>query len=156
MIIEATQSDFDALLHGLAPRNLRLVKDSLIAPPGVLEMLSELAGAIRPHFSPAAWLVVEEDEVVGLCSIARMPERGDIHIGYGVAPTRQGRGAATGAIAALLDWGRRDPRVVALSAETGVGNLASQRVLERNGFVRMTERVDEEDGPVICWRAITA
>ena len=48
MIIEATASDFEALRKGLAPRNLRLVSDSPIAPPDVLEMLSKLADEIRP------------------------------------------------------------------------------------------------------------
>lgn len=42
-----------------------------------------------------------------------------------------------------------------LSAETGVGNIASQRVLERNGFIRTGERIDAEEGPLICWEAVT-
>ena len=155
MIIEATASDFEALLKGRAPRNLRLVSDSPIAPPDVLEMLSDLADEIRRSFAPSAWLIVAGDEIVGLCSIARVPQDGDIHIGYGVAPTRQGLGYTSRAIGDLLAWGRADPRVVQISAETGVGNIASQRVLERNGFIRTGERVDAEDGPVICWRATT-
>ena len=155
MIIEATASDFEALLKGRAPRKLRLVSDSPIAPPDVLEMLSNLADEIRSTFAPSAWLIVGGDEIVGLCSIARVPQDGDIHIGYGVAPTRQGLGYTSRAIGDLLAWGRADPRVVQLSAETGVGNIASQRVLERNGFIRTGERVDAEDGPVICWRATT-
>jgi RimJ/RimL family protein N-acetyltransferase len=156
MIIEATACDFEALLKGTAPRNLRVVPDGTIAPPDVLEMLSKLADEIRPCFAPSAWLIVGEDEVVGLCSIVRVPQGGDIHIGYGVAPARQGRGYTSRAIGELLSWGRADPRVVQISAETGVGNIASQRVLERNGFIRIGERVDMEDGPLICWRAITA
>jgi RimJ/RimL family protein N-acetyltransferase len=39
-----------------------------------------------------------------------------------------------------------------VNAETSVKNPSSQRVLERNGFARVGERVDEEDGPVIVWR----
>ena len=37
-------------------------------------------------------------------------------------------------------------------AETSVENRASQRVLERNGFVRCGERVDPEDGVLVAWR----
>jgi RimJ/RimL family protein N-acetyltransferase len=155
MIIEATANDFDALLKGAAPRNLRLVPDSAIAPSEVLHMLADLAGAIRTGFTPAAWLVVEDGEIVGLCSVARPPADGEVHIGYGLAPGRQGRGAATRAIADLLSWAGADPRVTLVSAETGVDNIASQRVLERNGFVRVGERVDDEDGPLICWQAVT-
>lgn len=156
MIIEATARDFDALLVGTAPRNLRLVSDSAIASPEVLQMLSNLAREIRDQFAPSAWMIVEDREVVGLCSVIRVPQDGDVHIGYGVAPSRQRRGATTRAIAALLAWGRRDPRVASISAETSVENLASQRVLERNGFVRTGERIDPEDGPLICWQAKTA
>src|SRR5690349_10061088 len=105
MIIEATASDFEALLTGIAPRDLRLVSDSLLAPTDVLKMLADLADEIRPSFAPSAWLIVVEDEIVGLCSVTRVPDGGDIHIGYGVAPTRQGRGHATQAIGDLLAWG---------------------------------------------------
>ncbi|MNV96606.1 Acetyltransferase (GNAT) family protein [compost metagenome] len=78
-----------------------------------------------------------------------------MHIGYGVAPTRQGAGAATRAIAALLALARGDARISAVSAETSVDNIASQRVLERNGFLRIGERVDADDGSVVCWRVVT-
>lgn len=155
MIIELNATDYDAILKGIAPGDLRLVPDSAIAPPEVLEMLAGLAATIRAEFSPSAWMMVEDGEIVGLCSIVRPPQGGDIHIGYGVAPTRQGRGYTTRAIGQVLEWGRNDPRVALISAETGVENIASQRVLEHNGFVRTGERIDAEDGPVICWQSVT-
>jgi RimJ/RimL family protein N-acetyltransferase len=155
MIIELTTRAFEALLKGIAPRNLRLVQDSAIAPPEILEMLNRLAADIGAEFSPSAWMIVEDGEIVGLCSIVRVPQDGNIHIGYGVAPTRQGLGCPTRAIGQLLEWARNDPRVALISAETGVENIASQRVLERNGFTRAGERIDAEDGPLICWEAMT-
>ncbi|MBY5443006.1 GNAT family N-acetyltransferase [Rhizobium leguminosarum] len=155
MIIELIFSDFDALLKGTAPRNLHRVQDSAIAPPEVLAMLNRLAADIGAEFSPSAWMIVEDGEIVGLCSIVRVPHNGNIHIGYGVAPSRQGRGCTTRAIRQLLEWGRNDPRVALVSAETGVDNIASQCVLERNGFVQIGERIDAEDGPLICWQAMT-
>ncbi|WP_457587379.1 GNAT family N-acetyltransferase [Ensifer canadensis] len=151
IIIEATESDFDALLSGIAPRDVRLVPDSPIVPADVLQMLADLANGLRPHFSPSAWMIVEGDEIVGLCSVVRIPEGGELHIGYGVAPTRQGMGAATRAVASLLAEAQRDTRISAVSAETSIDNIASQRVLERNGFQRIGERVDAQDGPVICY-----
>jgi RimJ/RimL family protein N-acetyltransferase len=36
-----------------------------------------------------------------------------------------------------------------------VQNIASQRVLERNGFARIGERSDLEDGELILWRIET-
>lgn len=153
VIIELTAHDFAALLKGAAPGDTRLVPDSAIAPPEVLEMLASIAIAVGAEFTPSAWMIVEDGEIVGLCSVIRMPENGEIHIGYGVAPTRERRGCVTRAIAQLLDWARNDPRVTCISADTVAGNIASQRVLERNGFIRTGERIDPEDGPVICWQA---
>jgi len=156
MIIELTTHDFEALLKGIAPRHLRLVPDSAIAPPEILGMLNRLATEINAEFSPSAWMIVEDGEIVGPCSIVRVPQDGNIHIGYGVAPSRQGLGSTTRAIAQLLEWAWNDPRVALISAETGWENIASQRVLQRNGFIRTGERIDAEDGPLICWEAVTA
>lgn len=155
MITEVTKDDFDAMLAGFAREGLCLAPDVVIAPPEVLVMLRSLADDVGQRFAPAAWWIVNEGEVVGLCSVIRVPHERDVHIGYGIAPTRQGRGFATKAVSQILSWARSDPRVAQISAETGVENIASQRVLERNGFLRVGQRVDAEDGLVICWRAMT-
>ncbi|USQ96751.1 GNAT family N-acetyltransferase [Caulobacter sp. RL271] len=153
MLIEAKTLDFAALLRGEAPAPYRLC-DSPLAPPEVLAMLSELADRIRPIFSPAAWMIIEDDEIVGLISPTQLLDAADrsLRIGYGVAPTRQGRGAATRAVRDLAAWAVADERVRALTAETSVDNPASQTVLARNGFQAVGERVDSEDGPLILWR----
>jgi RimJ/RimL family protein N-acetyltransferase len=152
MIIEATDADFTALLDGFGPRDLGLVSDSVIAEPEILRMLRDLAASIRPVFAPSAWMMIEDNEVVGLCSLVRPPENGVLQIGYGVAPTRQGIGVARRAVGQLAEWARQDTRVRSIDAETNIANIASQRVLESNGFVRVGERVDDEDGELICWR----
>ncbi|MBN9332363.1 MAG: GNAT family N-acetyltransferase [Devosia sp.] len=152
MIIEMTRNDFALLQEGKAPGGLRLERDVELAPPMVLDMLAGLAAQLAEQFAPSAWMLVEEGEIVGIMSVTRLLDPGELHIGYGVAPARQQRGFATQAVAALLGWARCDGRVRSLSAETGADNVASQRVLERNGFVRVDDRIDPEDGPVICWR----
>ncbi|MBM6583877.1 GNAT family N-acetyltransferase [Microvirga sp. BT689] len=154
MLIGAEDTDFATLLDGKAPRGLQL-PDSEIAPRAALRMLRELAARIRPQFAPAAWWIVESGELVGLCSLTRLPIADAIDIGYGIAPSRQGRGHASGAIAHIVEWACSDPRVTAVTAETSVHNHPSQRVLERNGFLRIGERMDPEDGELICWRRLT-
>lgn len=150
MLLPATDADFAALLDRRAPRDLRL-PDSALAPPEVLAMLRDLAAVIATVFEPAAWLIVEADEVAGLLSVTRPPHEGELHIGYGVAPSREGRGIASRAVAALVEWARTDARITRLTADTSVDNLGSQRVLDRNGFVRVGEREDPEDGRLLCW-----
>jgi RimJ/RimL family protein N-acetyltransferase len=148
----AEEEHFARLLARAAPEPDITLPASEIAPPDVLAMLAGLAATVRPSFSPAAWMILKYDRLVGLCSLLKPPELGELTIGYGVAPSEHGQGAATAAIAALLDWTRDDARVSAVSAETSKTNLASQRVLERNGFALVGERYDEEDGDLLCWR----
>lgn len=154
MIVETTSEDYASLCLGRAPRQFDNA-DSPIAPVEVLQMLADVAARVREKFAPASWLIVENEEVVGMCSVTRPPSNGVIDIGYGIAPTRQNRGFAGRAIGDIAAWARTSPDVRAITAETSIANIASQRVLERNGFVRVGERVDEEDGPLICWRCST-
>ena len=155
MIIEAESSDFEALIAGTAPRDLDL-PDSEIAPAEILCMLHELAERVRAVFRPAAWLIVEHGEVVGLCSVIRDPGPARlVEIGYGVAPTRRRRGVAGRALADIVSWARSDAQVHALAAETSPSNQPSQRALETSGFQKIGERVDEEDGQLIRWEIET-
>jgi RimJ/RimL family protein N-acetyltransferase len=54
-------------------------------------------------------------------------------------------------VAAIVHLASADRAIEALTAETAVDNIASQRVLEKNDFVRTGHRIDEEDGEVIGW-----
>lgn len=156
MIVEAEAHDFKALIAQIPPRGLRLAQ-SEVAPLATLRMLKALAQRVRRAFKPAAWLIVEDGEVVGLCSVIHPPSsEGVVEIGYGVAPCRQGRGVARRAVFDMVEWATSDPRVQALAANTSTANIKSQRVLEANGFDKIGARVDKEDGLLICWRIKTA
>lgn len=152
MLIEAIDDDFIAMPGGVVREGLYLAADTVIAPPEVMEMLRNLAFETRRSFAPSAWWIVHDGEIVGLCSVIRVSPEGDLHIGYGVAPSRQGRGFATKGVRQMLEWALHDPRVTHVSAETGTENVASQRVLESNGFLRTGERIDADDGRVIGWQ----
>jgi RimJ/RimL family protein N-acetyltransferase len=152
MIQEAHDADFEAILAGQAPPGLRL-PDSLLEEPNILSMLRALASEIRPSFAPASWMIIHEGELVGLCSLVRAPADGALHIGYGIAESCRRKGHASAAVADLLLWLRADARAKTCNAETSIGNLPSQRVLETNGFIRAGTRMDAEDGELICWVA---
>lgn len=152
MILETTEADYAAMVRGEAPRAL-LWLDPPIAPPAVVAMLADVAAGVRTHFAPASWLIIGHDgELVGLCSVTRPPTNGEVDLGYGIAPGRQGRGHMQAALRAIAAWADSRADVTALTAETATANLASQRVLERASFVRAGERIDDEDGPLIRWR----
>lgn len=151
MLIEAEASDFALLLAGNAPKSFVLLPDCVIAPPDVLRMLSALAASIRPDFAPCAWMVVEGGEIVGLLSALRPPVDGELHIGYGVSPSRQRCGIASRAVMDLMAWAASDARLDRVTAETAVDNRPSQRVLEGNGFRITGTRDDPQDGHLITW-----
>jgi RimJ/RimL family protein N-acetyltransferase len=151
MLIEADDAAFSALVVLEAPAGLRLAEKEWESVE-ILTMLWRLAQGIQSRFTPAAWMIVEDGELVGLCSLKNAPGTDRrVEIGYGVAPSRRGRGVARRAIGEVLAWAQNDGRVAVVTADTGVDNIASQRVLERNGFVRVGTRVDDEDGELICW-----
>ena len=81
----------------------------------------------------AAWMMVVDGEGVGMISVKERDAKGRWDIGYGVAPTREGRGHATAAVAALKQIAPAQG-ATGLTAETLPDSGASPRVLRRNGF----------------------
>ncbi|MFA6116416.1 MAG: GNAT family N-acetyltransferase [Sphingomonas sp.] len=122
-----------------------------IAPPEVSAMLRGVTAQVATTTDkPTAWLIAEGDMVVGMTSFTKRDENGRYEIGYGVAPAHEGRGVMTRALAALLPI-LREHGHAGLTAGTSVDNPGSQRVLEKNGFVRTGTRDDPEDGALILW-----
>ena len=146
-------SHFAALLSGFAPtENLRLPEGEL-EETVVLEYLRALTAELRSYFPVGTWLIVVQDELVGFCSYKGAPNPdGDVEIGYGIAASRRDRGYATSAVAQIIRETRRYANVRALTAETAIGNTASGRVLEKNGFLKVGTRRDEEEGELFRWR----
>ena len=122
-----------------------------IAPPQVSAMLRGVTAHVATTTDkPTAWLIAEGDMVVGMTSFTRRDDNGRYEIGYGIAPAHEGRGVMTRALAALLPI-LREHGHPGLTAGTSVDNPGSQRVLEKNGFVRTGTRDDPEDGALILW-----
>jgi len=121
------------------------------APDEVTTMLRRVtAGLAEADARPLAWLIVEDDEVVGMASFTRRETDGRYEIGYGIAPAHQGRGIMSRALAALLPMVHADGHR-GLTAANSVDNRSSQRVLEKSGFVPVGTRNDPEDGPLNLW-----
>ena len=98
------------------------------------------------------WVIVDADgEIVGECGVKAAPgPDAVVEIGYGLAAPRRGRGLGSRAVRALVGWLAERPDVRAIEAETDAANVASQRVLERAGFVRAGG-----DDTVLRWRRPT-
>jgi len=140
-------SQHDSSFHGLT------LPPGGVDEPFVLELLRAVAADLLDRHGRGSWLAVNLDEVVGLCGYKRPPSTdGVVEIGYGIAVSRQGRGFGSRALVSLLLEIEKDHFVRIVVAETGVNNLASQRVLEKNGFAPVGFRDDVDDGALIIWR----
>ncbi|WP_063058249.1 GNAT family N-acetyltransferase [Nocardia sienata] len=97
--------------------------------------------AVRPHWLDRFGhrMVSERGSglVVGSIGLFWPPVDGVLELGYGIVPSRRGRGYATEATRALADYALTAPGVHTVSASVELVNPASVRVLEKAGFARV-------------------
>lgn len=94
----------------------------------------------------AIWFVERKDGThVGDLSFKGLDADGSVEIGYGISEENQGNGYAAEAVEAAAAWALRQPGVCRVEAETEPENKASQRVLEKCGFV--PSGIMGEEGP---------
>ena len=78
-----------------------------------------------------------EKQLIGYLGYYRMrPEHHRAEVGYALHPHRQGKGIASEALAAVLEYGFRVMKLHSVEANVNPENTASIKLLERNGFVR--------------------
>ncbi len=90
-------------------------------------------GSVLPHV-----ILDESGRVVGRITLSGIV-RGAFQscsLGYWVSAADNGRGLATAAVHDIIGMAFEDLRLHRIQAETLPHNVRSQRVLERNGFVR--------------------
>jgi len=154
-LIEATDEHFAWMLEGIGagPRFGLTLPPGGVDEPSTLELLRRMTGEMLRQYGHGTWLVIERNEVVGLCGYKKPPDdNGTVAIGYGIAASRRGRGLATCAVSELLRCAATEPMIRFMTAETSIDNLASQRVLIKTGFKPAGTRIDQEDGELIVWR----
>jgi RimJ/RimL family protein N-acetyltransferase len=103
----------------------------------------------------ATFVVIREDRLIGACGIE--PREGGPELGYWFGVPYWGRGYATEAARALVDYAFTDTGCETLLAGARIGNPASRRVLEKCAFqwsgVRLTRiRSINSAGPVDRFR----
>jgi [ribosomal protein S5]-alanine N-acetyltransferase len=126
--------------------DVNAVVESLRQPSWAADFPSEgdtvIAGVIAANpdwLSPFGHrLIIERatSEVVGSLGLFWPPADGRVEIGYGVVPSRQGRGYASEATAALTSFALSLDGVHTVHAGVEPANPASARVLEKAGFSR--------------------
>ena len=84
----------------------------------------------------AIWMIELKDGThIGELCFKGLNSTGIVEIGYGIIEKYQKHGYATEAVKAISNWAFKEPKVIAIEAETDENNTASKRVLEKCGFV---------------------
>lgn len=118
------------------------------------EFLEEFTQVIPQHVVPAVqqhaadadwythWLVIDAaaNLTIGGIGMNGLPDaNGEVMIGYFIDRKAENRGYATEAVQALTGWIATHPQARAVIADTLVSGIASQQVLQKNGFVAAGE-----------------
>jgi ribosomal-protein-alanine N-acetyltransferase len=94
----------------------------------------------------------ESRSVIGAAGFKGPPDAGGVvEIAYGIVPTCEGRGYATEAATALVEFAFANEQVRLVRAHTSPVSNASTRVLEKSGFQCIGTVIDPDDGPVWRW-----
>lgn len=140
---------------GLVPDALQIEK--AFWEEGVQDMrsysLPKLAENSDRYELYTVWLIVlnEANRMVGGIGVAGEPnEAGESIIGYFVDERYEGRGIATEATKAMTAWALQLPAVKSVIAYTLADGIASQKVLQKSGFV--ADGIAEDGNP--RWRYI--
>jgi len=128
------------------------VRDYLLAASP--DFIAQLGTATEPDPWKFGFAVVHkiDDTVIGLCGFTDPPDAdGVAEIAYSIAPQYQGRGYATEAAQAVVDFAFASGQVSVVRAHTLAETNASTRVLEKCGFKKIATVVDHENNLIWRW-----
>jgi [ribosomal protein S5]-alanine N-acetyltransferase len=97
---------------------------------------ARFADGIGKHFH--IWSIREQgsDDVLGRVMLRPLRDTEHVSVGYRLVPSQWGKGYATEALNAVLDYGFNIVRLNEITATARIENHASHRVLKRCGFAR--------------------
>lgn len=115
------------------------------------------AAQVRASADDAIWVTriivdAQTGAIVGRAGFHGPPdENGMIEVSYSIDPLCRRRGHARAALKIMLDVAAGDARVKVVRASISPTNVASMRVVTKNGFKKVGEQWDDEDGLEKIW-----
>jgi RimJ/RimL family protein N-acetyltransferase len=167
--LELTPLAADAIQALLAgdPKRLKQLTGAVFPvpvapPPYMAESLPVVGDRLRQSPADAAWwnwLVVrqEDGEAVGSVAFGGKPDAaGAVLIGYAMYPGHEGRGYATEAVRAMVEWAFAQPGVRIVRALAPVWNTPAVHVAEKVGMRPVASDEDDEIGEVLVYELARA
>lgn len=96
------------------------------------------------------WTLIDKEKMImvgDICFKGDANPDGEVEIGYGTYPPFQKQGYMTEAVEALCQWAFTQTKVSGILADTHSTNIASQKILLKNGFKPFSESENK-----IYWR----
>jgi RimJ/RimL family protein N-acetyltransferase len=144
-LVAQTREEVRAWLEQMQPHERAEVSAGWLA-------LLDGSGSIDPWIHGFVLVHRATGSVIGKCGFKGPPGAdGMVEIAYGVAPEHQGKGYATEAAEALVNYAFGSGQVRVVRAHTLPEPNASTRVLTKCGFRRVGEVIDPDDGLVWRW-----
>ena len=116
-----------------------------------LRRLRRTVESERAWWTPFLFIEQMEGIVVGFGGLKGPPSGGAVEIGYSIADCMRGRGFATEAASAMCEHALIQASVRTVRAHAIDANIASARVLEKCGFVRVGEPRESRTGRTQRW-----
>jgi len=122
--------------------------------PDFKDILPFIAETVRANPSYSEWVRLiahrADNLTIGSIGFKEPPNpTGTIEIGYDIVPEYWGRGYATEAARALIEWAFTQPGVKRVTAECLSDNAASIRVLEKAGMRQLAP-----EGDMLKWEML--
>lgn len=150
VVLMERPDDFEAAFGYPAADGLRSFFVSGDASAEWLDSLRTRAGT-DPFSLGFAAILEEGGMVIGSAGFKGPPtDEGAVEVAYAIVPACEGRGYATEALGALVDFALGEGASTIIAHTLPEGN-ASCRVLTKRDFVRTGEVIDPDDGPVWRW-----
>lgn len=109
-------------------------------------ILPNVADSNKNYLYSTIWTAVlkSEKKIVGdLCMYGEPSALGEIEIGYGTYPEFQGRGFMTEIVKGIIEWAKNEPGVKSIIASTEKENIASNKVLQNNHFMKVGKTANQ-------------
>ncbi len=132
------QSDVEAMMSGYA-NNVNVTRYLVWQPHSSMRETREFVARCAEGWRTGAefaWAIAlrETNEFIGMAGLRMLGFKADI--GYALAEKFWGRGFATEAVKAIVEWALQQPGIYRVWALVDVDNPASARVLEKVGMQR--------------------
>src|SRR5688500_15137217 len=148
-LAEATMSNRDEV-----PKLLGLHVPLNWPQPDYAEIMPMIVEGRRKDPSSAEWsrIIVHtvDQTVIGDIGFIEPPDgEGNVEFGYSIVPDYRGKGYATEAARAIIEWAFKQPGVKRVTANCLNDNYASIRVLEKTGMRQL-----EPQGDLLRWERV--